>query len=487
VSAIDLAKGSLRSQVVRNIIGERTIDIYKELTTDITEDSEGNPLSWIIGAGARLAGFVLGGLARAGGLLLGTAVRWLIQSVIQLSNFNWLASDTAIKDFMEGNNLAIASALGALVGGGGVWLTSIGIASAAAIQYPVLGGKIALELAEEGGEELRGYLRNFVTQTGNTLAQNALLYVFLQSRRAWRKANGMPAAVADGQKPWTISGTIENWAGDIGGTWLRTFVESAIEEASDAAMEAGFILSYALDDYYQSAKLAAQDNLGEHRTIKIIPDKQQEEEFITLSGPQTLLQQDVQTALTTHRWVHNRDLGQIVGQPAEDWLRAGMQRRKLTIVFKSKEKPPWIVPEGRVKQVAYTVPEPDIGLTWQKLKLAAKPFNWGRYRATVNLDNGRQMAIYGATAAEAEDKIKELLPLSTGNLLTLSVSEEKDRHINLRKHVVRMYPAYATLLIRRSTAELTGTNDLSGDSYRQETIRIDLWPDEEPDDLPPLQ
>lgn len=487
MTVIDLAKSSLRSRVVRELVGERTIDIYKELTTNGTNDNEGNPIAWIIGTGARLVGFVLGGLARAGGLLLGAAVRWLIQSVIQLSNFNWLASDTAIKQFMDGNNLAIASSLGALVGGGGVWLTSIGLASAAAIQYPVLGGQIALKLAEEGGEELRGYLRNFVTQTGNTLAQNALLYVFLQSRRAWRKANGMPATVADGQKPWTVADTIENWAEGVGGTWLRTFVESAIEEAADAATEAGFILSYALDDYYQSAKLAAQSNLGEQRTVKIIPDKQKEDEFITLSGPQMLLQQDIQTALTTHRWVHNRDMGQIVGQPAEDWLRAGMQRRKLTIVFKSKEKPPWIVEGGRVREVSYTVPEPDIGLTWQKLKLAAKPFNWGKYRATVSLDNGRQMAIYGATAAEAEDKIKELLPLSTGNLLTLAVSEEKDRHINLRKSAVRMYPAYATLLIRRSTAELTGTNDLSGDNYRQETIRIELWTDEEPDDLPPLQ
>jgi len=97
------------------------------------------------------------------------------------------------------------------------------------------------------------------------------------------------------------------------------------------------------------------------------------------------------------------------------------------------------------------------------------------------------MACYGATAAEAERKLKELLELSTCELITLSVSEEKDRHPNLRKESREMYPAYATLLIRRSTAELTGLNDLSGNTYRQETIRVDLWPESEPVNTPLLR
>lgn len=296
----------------------------------------------------------------------------------------------------------------------------------------------------------------------------------------------MPAQVKDGAEPWIFAEKIENWAEQIGGDWLRTFVESALEEAGEAAIEAGFVISYALDDYYASAKLAQQAQFGEARTIKVIPDKRVDNEFITLAGPQTLLRQQVQTALTTHRWIHNRDVGHIVGQPAEDWVRAGMQRRKLTIVFKSKQSPPWSGGSDRVKEVSYTVPEPETGLTWLKIKTAAKAFNWGKYRATANLDNGRQMAVYGATPLEAEDKVKELLALSTGKLLTLAVSEEKDRHPNLKKEAVRMYPAYATLLIRRSTAEITGSNDLSGNNYKDEHVRIELWTDTEPEGLPAL-
>ena len=487
MSAINLVKSSLSSHLIRDLIGERTIDIYKEITTDTGEDSTGGALGWLIGAGARLTGFLLSGLARVGTWIIGAGVRWLVQGTIQIFSFNWNASDTEISQWMDGNNTSIAAGLGQLVGGGGVWLVSIGLAAAASLRFPVLGGKVALALAEEGGEEVRSYLRNFVTQAATALAQNAVIWTYLQSRRAFRKASGMPSSVAAGAKPWTIGDQVENWAQSLGGQWLRTFVDSALEEAGDAATEAGFILSYALDDYYQSVKVAQKSQLGEVRTVKIQPDKRIDDEFITLTGEQVLLQQQVQAALVTHRLVHNRDVGQIVGQPAEDWLRGGMQRRKLTVVFKSKAAPPWILPGERVREATFTVPEPDLSLTWQKIKLASKPFEWGKFRALAKLDNGRQMAVYGATAQDAEDKLRELLELSTAKMLTLSVSEEKDRHPNLKKPAVRMYPAYATLLIRRSTAEISGTNDLSGNNYTEETIRIDLWVDEEPADLPPLR
>jgi hypothetical protein len=96
------------------------------------------------------------------------------------------------------------------------------------------------------------------------------------------------------------------------------------------------------------------------------------------------------------------------------------------------------------------------------------------------------MAVYGASASEAEQKIKELLTLSSLDLLTLSVTEERDRNPKLKKDPRMMYPAFATLLIRRSTAELVGRTDLSGDNFTEERIRIELWTTSAPPDLPPL-
>lgn len=489
MTLINITRSTLKSQVVRNVVGERIFDLFGELNAKPDKDEDGNIIDWVIGAGKRLTGFVLGqikswiGSIRGG---IGSFVRWALTQVVKLASFNWNAADTEIQQMMHSNNIAIAAALGDLAGGGAVWLATIGLAGFASLKFPVLGGKIALELAEEGGEEIRAKVINFAQTAGDSLSQNAALWTYLQGRRAVRQALGMPAEVKEGAEPWILAEKIEEWVESIPNDLWRTFVESALESAAEALLEAGFVISYALDDYYASAKLAQQAQFGEERTIKVKPDNRIDTEFITLSGPQALVKQDVQTALTTHRWVHNRDIGHIVGQPAEDWLRAGMQRRKLTIVYKSKETPPWSNGTERVKEVTYTIPEPEIGLTWRKIKTAAKFYDWGKYRATANLDNGRQMAVYGATPMEAEDKVKELLTLSTAKLLTLAVSEEKDRHPNLRKQATKMYPAYATLLIRRSTAELTGSNDLNGNNYKDEHVRIELWPETEPEGTPAL-
>lgn len=489
MSLISIARSALQSQTVRNLVGSRTIDILADLSLPETEEQDENQnivVRWLTGLGKRLGGFLLNIVERVVSWLLSNAWSVIVEASYTIANFDWNQTDASLRSAITANNVQIAGALGQALGTGSVWLVSVALATGASLKFPVLGGKVALALAEEGGEEIRGQVVSLLNTTRGALARNAVLGTMLTLRRL--RLFGL-APITQQREPWSIAGAIEERIEGIDNELLRAFVENFVEGAVDAIIEVGYVVSYAIDDYYASSKMANETMFGEQRAVKVIPDRANEEEFITLRGPQELLKQNVQTALTTHTWVHNRDLGQLVGQPAQDWLRAGTQRRKLTIVFKSKENPPWVAAPGqpRVKEVTYTIPEPDIGLTWQKIKTAAKHYTWGKFRATANLDNGRQMAVYGATEAEAERKLRELLTLSSGNLLTLSVSEEKDRHPNLRKEAREMYPAYATLLIRRSTAELTGTNDLSGNNYAEELRRIELWPDTQPENTPALQ
>ncbi|NJL21647.1 MAG: hypothetical protein HC895_13820 [Leptolyngbyaceae cyanobacterium SM1_3_5] len=489
MSLISIAQNALQSQTVRNLIGERVIDIFADLSVPETEerDEEGNPIQrWVNDMTSRLVGFITNTIQRAVSWFISNAWSTIVEAGYTIFNFDWNQTDAALQSAINANNVQIAGALGQALGTGSVWLVSVALATGASLKFPVLGGKIALALAEEGGEEIRGQVVSLLNTTRGALARNSVLGTMLTLRRL-RLFGLVP--ITEQREPWSIASAVEERIESIDNEMLRAFVENFVEGAVDALIEVGYVVSYAIDDFYSTSRLANETMFGEERAVKVYPDRNNEEEFITIRGPQQLLKQNVQTALTSHRWVHNRDLGQLVGQPAEDWVRAGMQRRKLTIVFKSKESPPWIAAPGqpRVKEVTYTIPEPDLGLTWTKIKTAAKHYTWGKFRATANLNNGRQMAVYGATEAEAERKLRELLPLSTGELLTLSVSEEKDRHPNLRKEAREMYPAYATLLIRRSTAELTGTNDLSGNNYRQELRRIELWPDTEPPNSPPLQ
>jgi hypothetical protein len=71
-------------------------------------------------------------------------------------------------------------------------------------------------------------------------------------------------------------------------------------------------------------------------------------------------------------------------------------------------------------------------VTWADLKAFVKPYNWGEWRATANLKSGRQMAIYGANAQEAENTLERLLRLSTDEIVTLTTSQEKRRNIKLK-------------------------------------------------------
>lgn len=205
--------------------------------------------------------------------------------------------------------------------------------------------------------------------------------------------------IADQKEPWTIAGAIEEKVESIDNDILRAFVENFLEGAVDAITEVGYVVTYSIEDFYRTQKMANRDALGPERGVKVQPDERKPDEFIVITGPQELAKQSIETTLNQHRFIHNRDLGQLVGQPIQDYIRSGVQRRKLTMVFKSKESPPWVAPPGEdyIKEVSYTIPEVEMGLTWNELKVAGRTWMWGACRATANMSNGRQMAVYGAT------------------------------------------------------------------------------------------
>lgn len=478
MSLINIAQNSLKSRVVRELVGERVIDIFDSLTTR-EDDGAGGLLKSLFSLGKKLVGFVVGAALSAGRWLLSNVWDIFLEAAFEVAFFDWNQTDRALVQSIENNNLSIIGAAGELLGSGSVWLASIAIAGLATLKFPIIAGKVMLDLAEEGGEEIRAQLSGFLSVVRNNLTRNAVLGSFLTLRKL--RLFGL-APVMENREPWTIAGAIEQKVESIDNKALQTFVENFLEGATESLIEIGYVVSYSIEDYYRSQKMAQQTQFGQERGVRLAPNRDNDDEFTVLTGPQTLIKPQIEAAITGHRWIYNRDVGPIVGSPAEDWLRAGVQRRKLTIIFKSKPNPPWVAVPGEpsMKQTTATIPDAKVGLTWQDLKSKARPYTWGRFRATANLDNGRQMALYGASPQEAETALRSLLSLSTAEILTLSVTEEKDRHVDLRKEPRQMYPAYATLLVRKGTAERTGTTDLSGQDYKQELRRMDLWLDSEP-------
>ncbi len=466
-----LARGSLRSEIVRNLIGQRVVDLSESFETD----NEGNIITQIFNFGSKLVGFAVGAILGFFVWSLDAIWDFLVEAYFEVKYFDWNQTDAEIKRQLEANDTIIASALGRLAGTGLVWLAGIGISAGLTYKFPVVAGRVALELAQEGGQEIRSALTNLIVVSRNVAIQNFLLTGLLTLRR-FRLFNQQP--VLTEKKPWTFADGVDEVIQQFTSAKIQAFLNSFGDAVEDAIIEMGYVVAFTLDDYFQAQTRANQDVFGQTRTVEITPDTRVEDEQIIIEAPQELIIPTVQNTVNTHQLIYNRDVGQIVGMPEEDYVTPRPQRRKLKVIFRSKEKPPWKLADGgRAKTVEANIPDVKRGLTWNKLKQDIKKFTWGKYRVTGFLSNGRQMTIYGASETEAETQLIELAKLSDASIIRIVAGKDIKNDPRKRKESTLVYPAYAKLIL--------GDIDAAGNviSKNSKTIRIDLWTDTEPENL----
>ena len=513
MSALKLVKQSLSSRGIRAKLnpnkGKRSLDLKHAITRPDQKNIIDRIGDFFNNSG--LTGFISGTLnllGWAGGGLVTGIFSWVVGRVEQLKSFNWNASDKELEDMMESQNVRIASIWGSALGRGAGWLSGIAIGYGISYLCPVIGGAalaktVATNVGKEGMQEVSRGLGDAVLQTFGAIGNTAMVSAYINYRKLLKSIPdnvltsiyGKSTAdfiknnwAKEGQPQISFNSVMDEFVESIQNKKLRAFVESFLEEAWDSFSEAGYIIAYELDSAYAQAKRANEQNQGKRRTIRLIPDKRRPDEQMLLSAGSNDIETEALSTLNNYRLISNRDVGQIVGMPAEDYLSAKPLRRQLTIVFKTKKEPPWKMPDGKqAKNRTVVIPDADLGLTWAKIKLAARPYTWGKFRATAHLDNGRQMAVYGATKSEAEKTLRRLAELSTAKILALNVTEEVEkRNLNLKKQAMQVYPAYATLLVRRPTTG-EGRNFTDGTKLDEDRIRLDLWPNEAPKGTPPLK
>jgi len=496
---------SLASRAVREFIGDkgtREIDTSPAFS-DVDQQGGGGFLSkggkltgWLSGAAMSLVNF---GLSR---ISAGRIWGWIVAQGARLAVFNWNATDAEIARLQDSNVLSVYAVWGSVVGASLGWVTGIGVGYGLSLAVPVLGGAtlaraISGATTAEAIEEIQAVLRAAINQTIEVIASNKLLEGYKRIRglfkrvpkdvlRAWG-GDYIADFIYDewgmeGSPQLTIAGEVETAIESIGSDKLRTFVENAVEEYIDSFIEAGYVIANELDSAYQQFKMQNQRRGGTaSRAVTIIPDANTPHEKLYVEGTEGDVKERVQQTISNLRVLGHRDLGEIVGQPVGEYLRAQPHRRKATIIFKSLDGRATRLPDGsRARQVTYTIPDLERVLTWNELKRACRPYNWGEWRATANLNNGRQMAVYGASAVEAEDKLRDLLTLSTAEIVTLSISQERDRDFRVKKRLTRMYPYKLKLLVRRFDPDGSSYIDAEGNAYSDFNYVVPLWPDEEP-------
>lgn len=471
-SQILVERDSLPSKIVRNFVGERTFEDFAALTTG----SNGN---------SSFLSKVWNGIAKFGGSLLKAAfsfISWsfsglwevLVEAAYEIAYFDWNSTDAEIKQEIDQANQSIVQQFGQLVGSGTVWLTSIAVSAALTVKFPVLAGRVALALAEEGGQDLKGQLTGFLSNATQNVIRSTLLgsYLFLRKQiKGEQKEN---------KKPWILATKIEEKVQAIKNKTLRNFTQGFLDGAFDSLLEIGYVVSFTLDDYYAVAREANNTTIEPVRTVQVFPDVNSEESII-IEDTQENTEASINNYLGNHNLVSNRDIGTVVGQPYDDWYGLTPQGRRLILEYNAKEKPPFYDDKGKqTKRIQISIPDVKASLSWNDLKYTLLKFTWGNYLARGIFENRRQMSVWGATEAEAKNTLLTLARLSTKSLIQVSVSHPEVQNVKRKKKPTLVYVSHANLLIRKATVGATDYTLIDGQNQRMARTRLELWRDEAP-------
>lgn len=477
LTTVLLNRDSLASKVVREIIGERVVNLAEEYTGG--DNNGGGLISQIFNLSSRLVGFVVSAVLSGIGWGLSSLWDIAVEAYFEIKYFDWAQTDAEIKTDLAANDALIAGAFGRLAGTGLVWLTGIGLAVGLSFKFPVVASRVALAIAEEGGQEIRSALTNLIIASRTAAIRSALLGGLLTARKL--ELFGLKPVI-NAQKPWTFADEIEKKIEALPSAGLRAFVSQFGDAVEDSIIEMGYVISFTLDDYYAAQRFTSQAMLGVERTIELTPNIAVPDERIILEAPQELIISDTQNIIAHHQLIDNRDVGQIVGMPEQDYVSPRPQRRKLKVIFRSKEQPPWKLPDGKYAMTAeVNIPDLKPGTTWQQLKTNITQYTWGKYRVTAHLSNGRQMRVHAVSYSEGEQQLNKYINLSIAEIIRFNHGvTATDNPLDPSKNITPqlVYPAYAKLVV--GDVRPDGTLQ----SKSTQSVRVNLWSDTEPD--PPI-
>jgi len=469
----------------------------------ITTQSSGGFLETVVNGAIRFGNFLISGIASAISFSFTKLWSWIVGGVQFIYNFDWNMSDTAIDKQIQGLWTSFGGILGGAVGRAIGWLGCGVVPAATVFSFnQSLGTHLLKEVGEQALDEMLDAASEVINAGFRMGTQATFLWLYKDVRRALKDPNnifgqGLRAVLGSktidnwgSGESWTIAKAVEESIEKIPDAFWRNFTEEMLEEGSEACIEAGFAVAGGIDAFL--AQQAMQDNsvLGPDRIVEITPDRSAPDERIILTGSEAVLRPTIVSVLATHQMLDNRDVGVLInGNPVDDTIRPGTQERRLMIEFKEKTAPPWVMSDGkRARRRQITVFDVKRGLTWEEVKLAAKQYTSGQRLVNAQLNNGHQMQCYGSTENEGLQKIKELLKLSTAELLPNGVRDSGyvDPTTRRRELPYLVYPSKAVLVWKKRTPDLDGREDISGRLWTEQRIEFDLWPESEPANMPIL-
>lgn len=257
-----------------------------------------------------------------------------VETYIAIKEFNWNETDKALRKQMEKNNERILDTFGEFAGEvlpyGAAWLANMYIGRAIGglklMKVPVLSARIGLALAEEGAQELRASLYQFINQAGRALVNNMFIKGVLLARQY--KLLGFKSIDED-LPNGSISATVSRWVEKLPNV-IETPLRSGFQAAEDAIIDIGYIIAFEIDDYVAANKAVIQSPV--ERAIEVTLEEGKPP--VRFIGPQDEVQQAITTTLATHELMESAELA-----VPETWsLKPGSDRPQLVITYRDTNK-----------------------------------------------------------------------------------------------------------------------------------------------------
>lgn len=492
VAVSNLASRTVRQSVTQDSAGIRKLSTLNRFLSNAEQGDSGGIIGFfqkIFKFGIKSAGWIATNLLQLGSLSFTSVWGWLVNTAQRVVNFNWNASDAELKQLINGGYLAAASTWGTFVGSTLGWTAGIGLGYGVSMILPVIGGAVlakyvATKVAEEALPEISQNLLTALSQTLRAMGGQVSISLYINSRKFLKRRRD--------QLPENVREILDEWGSDNGPRITmaesfeerleslpligQIFVEEAADEFFDSFIEAGFVVAGELDAAVAGAKAAQKEN--PERGLLLYPDRDNPNDKIVLAGNQKELIPQVQGVLANRRALQNKDVGDIAAVPIHEFVTPATSRYTLTIHYSEFEKPPLTRLGKRGQTAKLKVPDSELGITFNQLKVAFKPFTWGGIRATTQLDNGRQLAVYAISEAECNDMIQSLLSFTSAEpTRTVYTDVNSGVPANQRKQPTRVYPYKATMATR-SLNQVSGRFDVETQTmflWRENAIGLDRF------------
>jgi hypothetical protein len=501
VGLADIAVQALESEQVRSAIGDAGVRLFNSSFESAETNEEGGILGWIWNGAKRLGGWLLQNAGRLINFSLSTLWGWITSTAQFVWNFDWNMSDKSIDQQIKAKWDNLGSMLGGTVGNL-VGYLGCGLLPGAVIfsfNEP-LGAYVMANVAEEMAEEFIANVASLVRYTFISGYQALIMWQFRNVRKFIKSnvnffqsifgdkaANAINAWGAEGSKPWSFALATEKAVESIPNTFVKNFVEEFLE--------AGYVVANSVDSFLMQEKLKQQQlpPLGKNTYVEIKPDRSLDHQRIILAGPEKLLQAEIVSTLSEYQMMQDKDIGTFVGSPTDEYLRARPQSLRIVIQFYSVPSPPWKSRDAnRLVSATYAIPDIEPSkIDWEQLKIAcggANGYLWGRFRATILLDTGRQIQAWGATKDAAVDRATAFLKFTKGKPIkskpTITEDQTEDLGGSFIKQPTKIYPAFFTIMNQYQSPGARGSGiPINGKRYIRKKDRLDLWTNTKPNDF----